>query len=93
MRFFGLREGHSTRALTWHTLGISPGPPCPREPTARRSEDTEARNDVLGCFGRSDRSAPAKLADLTLLGRAIMALVDLTASGAFFAGYSLNTPW
>jgi hypothetical protein len=24
---------------------------------ARRSDDTEARNDILGCFGRSDRRA------------------------------------
>jgi hypothetical protein len=28
-----------------------------RKSCARRSDDTEARNDFVGCFGRSDRSA------------------------------------
>src|SRR6516225_9135775 len=27
---------------------------------ALRSDDTEARNDILGCFGRSDRSAQSR---------------------------------
>jgi hypothetical protein len=27
---------------------------------ARRSDDTDARNDILGCFGRSDRSTQSR---------------------------------
>jgi hypothetical protein len=30
------------------------------ETCALRSDDTEARNNILGCFGRSDRSAPCR---------------------------------
>jgi hypothetical protein len=33
------------------------GPTNPEQSCARRSYTTEARNDILGCFGRSDRSA------------------------------------
>jgi hypothetical protein len=32
-------------------------PLCARCTGALRSDDTEARSDILGCFGRSDRSA------------------------------------
>jgi hypothetical protein len=46
---------------------------------------------VLGDDPRSN--ATAKLADLTLLRPAIMALVELTASGSFFARNSRIKPW
>jgi hypothetical protein len=47
-----------SRSTTAELAHIGPTTPKPVDPSEGASVDpTEARNDILGCFGRSDRSA------------------------------------
>jgi hypothetical protein len=68
--------------IDWASDGVVNYPGGPTTPTrARRPFDasvdqTEARNDVLGCFGRSDRRAQGDRSTLWLIRRRAQLLVE-----------------